>query len=265
MACCWARKVQGVKVIIDMVHHTRLGTIAGTLGIMRMALAQAVHHTAGRRVFQKTLLDQPAMEAVIADLAIEYEAAVVQVMRVARAFDARGRQRAGVRAAGRGAGEILADETLPRLRVRVHGEPWRRRLRGRNADAAAVPGIAAERDLGRLGQCDRAGRAAHAGGASRSARDGVRGGDRAGGHERQCRPAIRRGGRLAPRLEAATAESRMRGGSPRIWRWSYRAHCWCGWAPRRRGRTRFARRGWAAMACGRSLWCAAAGCGQGWQ
>ena len=77
----------GVKTIIDMVHHTRLGTIAGTLGIMRMALAQAVHHTAGRRVFQKTLLDQPAMQAVIADLAIEYEAAVALVMRVARAFD----------------------------------------------------------------------------------------------------------------------------------------------------------------------------------
>ncbi len=77
----------GIKTIIDMVHHTRLGTIAGTLGIMRMALAQAVHHTAGRRVFQKTLLDQPAMQAVIADLAVEYEAAVVLVMRVARAFD----------------------------------------------------------------------------------------------------------------------------------------------------------------------------------
>ncbi len=78
---------QGVRVIIDMVHHTRLGTIAGTLGIMRMALAQAVHHTAGRRVFQKTLLDQPAMMGVIADLAIEYEAAVVLVTRIARAFD----------------------------------------------------------------------------------------------------------------------------------------------------------------------------------
>ena len=78
---------QGVRVIIDMVHHTRLGTIAGTLGIMRMALAQAVHHTAGRRVFQKTLLDQAAMAGVIADLAIEYEAAVLLVTRVARAFD----------------------------------------------------------------------------------------------------------------------------------------------------------------------------------
>ena len=78
---------QGVKVIIDMVHHTRLGTIAGTMGIMRMALAQAVHHTAHRRAFQKMLLDQPAMQNVVADLAIEYEAAVVLVMRVARAFD----------------------------------------------------------------------------------------------------------------------------------------------------------------------------------
>lgn len=79
---------QGVKVIIDMVHHTRLGTIGGTLGLMRMALAQATHQTSGRRAFQKTLIDQPAMRAVIADLAVEYEAAVVLCTRVARAFDA---------------------------------------------------------------------------------------------------------------------------------------------------------------------------------
>ncbi|WP_109809506.1 acyl-CoA dehydrogenase family protein [Sphingosinithalassobacter portus] len=78
---------RGVRTIIDMVHHTRLGTIAGTLGIMRRALAEAVHHVRHRRVFQKTLIDQPAMAAVIADLAIEYEAAAAMVMRVARAFD----------------------------------------------------------------------------------------------------------------------------------------------------------------------------------
>ncbi|HET9426816.1 MAG TPA: acyl-CoA dehydrogenase family protein [Allosphingosinicella sp.] len=78
---------QGVKAIVEMVHHTRLGTIAGTLGIMRMALAQAVNHAAGRRVFQKALIDQPAMQAVLADLAVEYEAAALLVMRVARAFD----------------------------------------------------------------------------------------------------------------------------------------------------------------------------------
>ncbi len=79
---------RGVNVIIDMVHHTRLDTMAGTLGIMRMALAQAAHHVSGRRVFQKTLIDQPAMQAVIADLAVEYEAAAAMTMRVARAFDA---------------------------------------------------------------------------------------------------------------------------------------------------------------------------------
>ncbi len=78
---------RGVSVIIDMVHHTRLGTIAGTIGIMRMALAQAVHHVSGRRAFQKTLIDQPLMEAVIADLAVEYEAAVALTLRVAAAFD----------------------------------------------------------------------------------------------------------------------------------------------------------------------------------
>src|SRR3546814_18338204 len=79
---------RGIRVIIDMVHHTRLGTTAGTLGIMRMALAQAVHHVRGRTAFQKLLIDQPVMRAVIADLAVEYEAAAALVMRVARAFDA---------------------------------------------------------------------------------------------------------------------------------------------------------------------------------
>jgi len=78
---------QGVKTIVEMVHHTRLGTIAGTLGIMRMALAQAIHHVSGRRVFQKTLIDQAAMRGVLADLAVEYEAAAALVMRIARAFD----------------------------------------------------------------------------------------------------------------------------------------------------------------------------------
>ncbi|QIG80038.1 acyl-CoA dehydrogenase family protein [Stakelama tenebrarum] len=78
---------RGVRTIIEMVHHTRLGTISGTLGIMRRALAEAVHHVRHRRVFQKTLIDQAAMASVIADLAVEYEAAAALVMRIARAFD----------------------------------------------------------------------------------------------------------------------------------------------------------------------------------
>ena len=88
----WAQRIgeegEGIGTIIEMVHHTRLGTIANTLGIMRMALAQAVHHVSGRMAFGRLLIDQPAMRAVIADLALEYEAAAALVMRVARAFDA---------------------------------------------------------------------------------------------------------------------------------------------------------------------------------
>jgi putative acyl-CoA dehydrogenase len=78
---------RGVTTIIDMVHHTRLDTMAGSLGIMRRALAEAVHHVSHRRAFQKTLIDQPLMRAVVADLALDYEAAAMLTMRVARAFD----------------------------------------------------------------------------------------------------------------------------------------------------------------------------------
>jgi putative acyl-CoA dehydrogenase len=77
---------RGICVIIDMVHHTRLGTIGSTLGLMRAALAQAHHHVSGRSAFQKKLIDQPLMRAVIADLALDYEAAVALAARVAKSF-----------------------------------------------------------------------------------------------------------------------------------------------------------------------------------
>ena len=79
---------RGIPTILDMVHHTRLDTLAGTLGIMRMALAQANHHVRHRLAFQRRLIDQPVMRAVIADLQLEYEAAVAITFRIARAFDA---------------------------------------------------------------------------------------------------------------------------------------------------------------------------------
>jgi len=79
---------RGVGVIIDMVHHTRLGTVGSTLGIMRRALAEAVNHVEGRAAFQRKLIDQPLMRAVIADLALEYEAAVALAVRVGAAFSA---------------------------------------------------------------------------------------------------------------------------------------------------------------------------------
>ena len=79
---------RGINVIIDMVHHTRLGTVGATLGIMRRALAEAVNHVEGRAAFGKKLIDQPLMRAVIADLALEYEAAVALAVRVGAAFGA---------------------------------------------------------------------------------------------------------------------------------------------------------------------------------
>jgi putative acyl-CoA dehydrogenase len=78
---------RGVRTIINMVQLTRLDCAIASAGIMRMALAQAIHHARHRSVFQKHLADQPMMRAVLADLALEVEAATALVMRLCRAFD----------------------------------------------------------------------------------------------------------------------------------------------------------------------------------
>ncbi len=78
---------RGVRTIIDMVQHTRLDCIVGSAGGMRASLAQALWHAEHRSAFQKKLIDQPAMMRVLADLAIESEAATALAFRVARAFD----------------------------------------------------------------------------------------------------------------------------------------------------------------------------------
>jgi putative acyl-CoA dehydrogenase len=78
---------RGVRTIIEMVQLTRLDCALGSAGLMRMALAQAVHHARHRSVFQRRLADQPMMRTVLADLALEVEAAVALVMRLCRAFD----------------------------------------------------------------------------------------------------------------------------------------------------------------------------------
>jgi len=78
---------RGVRTIINMVQLTRLDCAIASAGTMRMALAQAIHHARHRTVFQKHLIDQPMMRSVLADLALEAEAAVALVMRLCRAFD----------------------------------------------------------------------------------------------------------------------------------------------------------------------------------
>ena len=78
---------RGVATIIQMVQHTRLDCVVGSAQQMRGALAQALWHTANRSAFQRRLVDQPAMAAVLADLAVESEAATALAIRLAQAFD----------------------------------------------------------------------------------------------------------------------------------------------------------------------------------
>ncbi len=79
---------RGITVIIEMVQHTRLDCAIGSAGLARGAFAQALHHARHRRAFGKNLVEQPLMQNVLADLAVESEAALALVMRLARAFEA---------------------------------------------------------------------------------------------------------------------------------------------------------------------------------
>jgi len=79
---------RGVPTIIEMVNHTRLDCVIGSTALMRQAVAQATHHASYREAFGKALIDQPLMQNVLADIAIESEAATVTMMRLARAYDA---------------------------------------------------------------------------------------------------------------------------------------------------------------------------------
>jgi putative acyl-CoA dehydrogenase len=78
---------RGVRTIIEMVNHTRLDCVIGSASLMRQAVAQATHHTAHRVAFGKLLSEQPLMVNVLADLAVESEAATILMMRLAGAFD----------------------------------------------------------------------------------------------------------------------------------------------------------------------------------
>jgi len=77
----------GIRTILQMVQLTRLDCAVASAGLMRMALAQAMHHCRTRSVFGKKLYDQPMMRAVLADMALEVEAAVALAFRLARALD----------------------------------------------------------------------------------------------------------------------------------------------------------------------------------
>ncbi|WP_055700670.1 MULTISPECIES: acyl-CoA dehydrogenase family protein [Streptomyces] len=92
----WARRVgeegRGVRTIIEMVAATRLDCVLGSAALMRQAVAQAVHHATYREAFGGRLVDKPLMRNVLADLALESEAATTLAMRLAAAYDDGGEQ-----------------------------------------------------------------------------------------------------------------------------------------------------------------------------
>jgi putative acyl-CoA dehydrogenase len=78
---------RGIPTILEMGSHTRLDCVVGSAGIMRAALTHALHHARGRSAFGRPLAQQPLMQNVLADLALESEAATAFAMRLARCFD----------------------------------------------------------------------------------------------------------------------------------------------------------------------------------
>ena len=87
----WARRLgdegRGVRTIIEMVSATRLDCVLGSTALMRGAVAQATHHAAHRSAFGGRLADKPLMRNVLADLAVEAEAATALALRLAHAVD----------------------------------------------------------------------------------------------------------------------------------------------------------------------------------
>jgi putative acyl-CoA dehydrogenase len=87
----WAQRLgdegKGVRTIVEMVSATRLDCVLGSTALMRKALSEAIWHTTHRAAFGKQLIDQPLMRQVLADLAIEVEAATWLSLRLAAATD----------------------------------------------------------------------------------------------------------------------------------------------------------------------------------
>jgi putative acyl-CoA dehydrogenase len=116
----WARMLgepgRGVPTIIEMVGHTRLDCVIGSAAGMRAGVVAATHHAAHRATFGRTLIDQPLMQNVLADLCLESEATTALAMRLARAYDEAH--------ADAGAGEDDTDAQLFKRLATAVGKYW---------------------------------------------------------------------------------------------------------------------------------------------
>ncbi len=155
---------RGVATIIEMVTHTRLDCVIGSAAGMRRGVAEAVWHARHRSAFGARLSEQPLMRNVLADLALESEAATATALRLARSYDEGDGTLPPLRHRGPEVLDLQARHPARRRGARV---PGRQRLRRGVPDAAAAARLAAERDLGGLGQRDEPRRAARDGARAR--------------------------------------------------------------------------------------------------
>ncbi|MBN8505089.1 MAG: acyl-CoA dehydrogenase family protein [Burkholderiales bacterium] len=77
---------RGIAVLVEMAGYTRLQCVIGSTALMRAGLVQAIHWCRGRSAFGRLLIDQPLMQQVLADLALEWEAALALMLRLAHSF-----------------------------------------------------------------------------------------------------------------------------------------------------------------------------------
>ena len=120
---------RGIPTILEMGSHTRLDCVLGSAGIMRAALCHALQHARGRSAFGRPLAEQALMQNVLADLALESEAATAFALRLARCFDL-----------GAGAAADPAQAALARL-LTPAGKYWLcKRGPGFGAEAMEVMG-----------------------------------------------------------------------------------------------------------------------------
>ena len=215
-----------MATIIRMVNHTRLDCLLGSTSSMRWGLAQAVHHARHRSAFGKLLAEQPAMQNVLADLAVESEAATVTAFRIARSYDEDD-------PAFRRFATAVAKYWVCK-RAAPHAAEALETLGGNgyveeSGHAAAAARRPAQLDLGGLGQRRGAGRAARDG-------QGARGAAGLHGRVRARRAAATRCSTptsIASRRPARRPSPSCRPArSSRTWRLRSRRACWC--ATRRR-------------------------------
>ena len=246
---------RGVPTIIEMVNLTRLDCTLGSATSMRSGLTRAIHHAQHRKAFGEYLIDQPLMRNVLADLAVEAEAATMRRDADGRRHRQRGARRrtrdtvAPHRPCGK---QVLGVQARHAARRRGDGMPGRQRLRRGVRHAAAVPRGAADGHLGGLRQRQRAGHVARHGNPAGMRRRAVR----------RARPGPRATTRgstptstpSSPRWRTSRPSSTGPARSPRTSAWRCRARCWCATATRPSPRRSWPP-GWAVRGAARSERC----------